>query len=87
MSSIRASHIGGDVLAPAHGLDASAASAADAPRASPARAAPQRTSSISSSVSENWTTFGRDRRRFTTSVTITTRVLELRVVRTCTDPR
>ena len=57
---------------------ASVTSAANAPRASPDRAAAALTSSNSSSVSENCTTFGRDtpcrdRRRLTVLATTTTR--------------
>ena len=60
ITSASASRSGDHALARAPRADASAASAANAPRASPDRSAARLTSSNSSSVSENWTTRGRD---------------------------
>ena len=60
MSSTRASRTGDPALAGTPRAAASVTSAANAPRASPDWAAAALTSSNSSSVSENCTTFGRD---------------------------
>ena len=79
MSSTRASRNGDEALADTPRAAASVASAANAPRAIPDRAAEALTCSNSSSVSENWTTFGRDtacrdRRRLTVLATTTTSI-------------
>ena len=77
MSSTSASRNGDPALACVPRAAASVTSAANAPRASPDRAAAALTSSNSSSVSENCTTFGRDtacrdRRRLTVLATTIT---------------
>ena len=79
MSSTRASRNGDEALADTPRAAASVASAANAPRAIPDWAAEALTCSNSSSVSENWTTFGldtacRDRRRLTVLATTTTSI-------------